>query len=67
MKQGRFQEAIAPLQKLLGVEPKHVFGNHALGLAYAHSGNRTAAMQQYYVLQNIDKNLAADLLKAIPK
>ena len=67
MKQGRNQEAIAPLQKLLAIEPKHTFGNHALGLAYARTGNRTGATQQYYLLQNIDSNLAADLLKAIPK
>ncbi|HZN00458.1 MAG TPA: bacterial transcriptional activator domain-containing protein, partial [Pyrinomonadaceae bacterium] len=67
LRQGRYQEAIPPSQKLMGVEPKHIFGNHALGVAYAQTGNRTGAMQQYYVLQTIDPKLAADLLKLIPK
>jgi hypothetical protein len=30
-------------------------------------GNKTAAMQQYYILQNLDARVAADLLEAIPK
>jgi len=30
-------------------------------------GNKTAAMQQDYILQNIDPHAAADLLRAIPK
>jgi tetratricopeptide (TPR) repeat protein len=67
IKQGRNQEAIPPLQKLLEVEPKHVFGNHALGLVYARMGNKTAAMQQYYILQNLDAHAAAELLRLIPK
>jgi tetratricopeptide (TPR) repeat protein len=67
IKQGRYEEAIQPLQKLLAVEPKHVYGNHALGMAYARLGNTTAAMQQYYILQNLDARVAADLLKQIPK
>jgi len=67
MRQGRYEPAIPPLQKLLGIEPKHVFGNHALGVAYAQTGNRTGAMQQYYLLQTLDARLAADLLKLIPK
>jgi hypothetical protein len=58
---------LPPLQKLLEVEPKHVFGNHALGLVYARMGNKTAAMQQYYILQNIDPHVAAELLRLIPK
>jgi len=66
MKLGRYEEAMQPLQKLISIEPKHVNGNHALGMAYARMGNRTAAMQQYYILQNLDARVAADLLKAIP-
>jgi tetratricopeptide (TPR) repeat protein len=67
MKQGRPQEAIEPLRKLLAIEPNHIFGNHSLGLAYAQTGDKTGAMQQYYVLQNLNPRLAANLLEAIPK
>jgi hypothetical protein len=31
------------------------------------TGDTTGAMQQYPILQNIDPNLAADLLAYIPK
>jgi hypothetical protein len=36
-------------------------------MVYARLGNKTAAMQQYYILENLDARAAADLLKAIPK
>jgi|GEM_PF-6347140 len=52
---------------MLQVEPRNGFANHALGLAYVRTGNTTGAMQQYHILQNIDPNLAADLLAYIPK
>ena len=67
MKQGKNEEAIEPLRRLLAVEPKNEFGNHALGVAYALTGNKTGAMQQYYILQNINPRLAADLLRIIPQ
>jgi len=38
-----------------------------VGVAYARTGNRTGAMQQYYVLQNLNPRVAADLLTIIPK
>ena len=64
---GRPQDAIDPLRKLLAVEPRNAMGIHALGLAYASTGDKTGAMQQYYILQNVNPRLAADLLKSIPK
>lgn len=67
MKQGKNEEAIEPLRKLLEVEPKNEFGNHALGFAYALTGNKTGARQQYHILQNLNARLAADLLRAIPQ
>jgi tetratricopeptide (TPR) repeat protein len=67
MRQGQYEEAIEPLRKLLEVEPKHIAGNHALGLTYARTGNKTGAMQQYYILQNLNPRLAAELLVTIPK
>ena len=40
---------------------------HALGAFYVRTGNKTGAMQQYYILKDLDPKLAADLLKLIPK
>ena len=65
--QDRPQEAIDLLRRLLEVEPRNVFANHALGLAYLNTGNKTGAMQQYYILQNLNPNVAAQLLNQIPK
>jgi len=56
-----------PLRKMLEVDPRNAIGIHALGLAYAQTGEKTGAMQQYYLLQSLNPRLAGDLLKAIPK
>jgi len=66
-KQDRPQEAIELLRKVVGLEPRHIFGQHALGMIYIRIGDKTGAMQQYYILKNLDPKLAADLLAAIPK
>ena len=61
------RNAIEPLRKLLAEEPTHEHGNFTLGQVYALLGDNTAAMQQYYVLQNLNPRLAAELLKQIDK
>ena len=67
MKKGQPRDAVEPLRKLLAIEPNHIYGNHMLGLAYAQLGEKNAAMQHYYVLQNLNPQLAENLLKSIPK
>ena len=67
LKQGRPQEAIELLRKTIEIEPTNGFANHALGIAYVRTGNKTGAMQQYYILQNLNPRAAADLLDAIPQ
>ena len=66
-KQGRHKEAIELFRKVIETEPTHVYANHALGMMYAITGNKTGAMQQYYILQNLNADLAANLLRSIPK
>ena len=61
------RNAIDPLRKLLAEEPTHEYGNFALGVVYGQLGDNTGAMQQYYILQNLNPRLAADLLKQISK
>lgn len=61
------RNAIDPLRKLLEAEPTHEHGNFTLGQVYAQLGDTTGAMQQYYILQNLNPRLAAKLLQQIPK
>jgi tetratricopeptide (TPR) repeat protein len=61
------RNAIDPLRKLLAEEPNDQHGNFTLGQVYALLGDNNGAMQQYYILQNLNPRLAADLLKQIPK
>jgi len=64
-RQGRHQEAIDLFRKVLEVEPRHVYANHALGVMYTVIGNKTGAMQQYYILKDLNPDLAASLLRSI--
>jgi two-component SAPR family response regulator len=61
------RSAIDPLRKLLAEEPNHEYGNFTLGQVYALLGDNTGAMQQYYILQNLNPRLAASLLQQISK
>ena len=67
LKKRELRNAIEPLRKLLAEEPNHEFGNFSLGQVYALLGDSTGAMQQYYILQNLNPRLAAMLLQEIPK
>jgi tetratricopeptide (TPR) repeat protein len=66
-KQDRPQEAIELLRKVVQLDPRHVFAQHALGVLYVRTGEKSGAMQQYDILQTLNPKLAADLLKMIPK
>jgi predicted Zn-dependent protease len=67
VKKDRLPEAGDLLRKVVGLEPRNVFGQHALGMLYVRTGDKTGAMQQYYILKDLDPKLAADLLTLIPK
>ena len=61
------RNAIEPLRKLLAEEPAHEYGNFTLGQIYAQLGDNTGAIQQYYILQNLNPRLAASLLQQISR
>mgnify|MGYP003694766095 CR=1 FL=1 len=63
VKKGQPGEATAPLRQLLALDPKHLYASQLLGLAYVQLGEKTAAMQQYYVLKELNARMAAELLK----
>ncbi|MBA2339484.1 MAG: hypothetical protein H0V88_03745 [Pyrinomonadaceae bacterium] len=45
--------------------PAHVDANLKLGIAYLNLGNRTAALQQYNLLLNLDPEAARQLHNVI--
>jgi tetratricopeptide (TPR) repeat protein len=61
-RQGNYPAAVESLRRVLQAEPNHVYALHALGMAYAMTGDKTAAMQQYYILKDLNADIAADLL-----
>jgi len=61
------REAIELLRKVVQLEPRNVFAQHALGVFYIRTGEKNGAMQQYDILKTLNPKLAADLLKSIPK
>lgn len=64
---GRLPESIDMLRRVLQAEPANGFALHSLGQAYFATGDKTAAMQQYHVLKNLDPGKAADLLRIISR
>jgi tetratricopeptide (TPR) repeat protein len=66
-KEDRNQDAIELPRKVVELEPRHTFVQHALGMVYIYAGEKAGAMQQDYLLKNLDSNLAADLLAKILK
>ena len=52
---------------MLAEVPNDEHGNFTLGQVYAELGDNTGAMQQYYILQNLNPRLAANLLQQISK
>lgn len=63
----RLPEAIEVLRQALQAEPTNVFALHTLGQVYYRTGDKTAAMQQYHILKNLDATKAADLLRIISR
>lgn len=66
----RYSEAIGPLQEAIRLKSGDLEFTDAyyyLGVSYLMTGNRSAALAQYRILQRIDAAAAADLYKEIIK
>lgn len=63
--QGRNQEAAELLRRVLAIDPTNATVNYSLGVIYNAMGNKTAAMQQYYVLKDLNSVLAEKLRQSL--
>jgi tetratricopeptide (TPR) repeat protein len=61
------EKAIAHLLKAIQLKPDHSRAYHVLGLTYLSQGEKSAAIEQYEHLRNLDKSLADELLRYIEK
>lgn len=66
----RYTEAVGPLREVIRLKPEnptYVNAYYYLGVSYLMTGDRSAALAQYRILQRIDAAAAADLYKEINK
>ena len=59
------EEAIKALKQAIQIRPDYAEAHHILGLMYLIPGNRNAALEQYRILNGLDKDLANELFKYI--
>ncbi len=59
------EEAIKALKQAIQIRPDYAEAHHILGLMYLIPGNRNAALEQYRILNGLDKDLADELFKYI--
>jgi superkiller protein 3 len=62
---GQNDEAIQAYQECLRIAPRFARVRYNLGYVYYQQGNKTAAREQYNILQELDKDLAKRLLGVI--
>jgi tetratricopeptide (TPR) repeat protein len=63
----RFHEAADAFKKATTLDPKMAKAHYGLGLAYQEVGDTHGLMEQYRILENLDRNLALKLAQAFPK
>jgi tetratricopeptide (TPR) repeat protein len=61
MKINKHQQALDEFKRVVELEPRHIDANLKIGIEYLNLGNKDAAIQQYYVLKNIDPEQAQQL------
>ena len=59
------EEAITALRQAIQARPDYAEAHHILGFMYLIPGNRNAALEQYKILDGLDKDLADELFKYI--
>ncbi len=64
---GMYKEAIDAFKQAIRINPDDVDAHFCLGLAYVYLNDRGSALKQYKILENLDTELANELLKLINK
>jgi tetratricopeptide (TPR) repeat protein len=64
---GRFREAADAFKKATTLEPGMAKAHYGLSLAYQELGNSTALMEEYRILEKLDRSLAKKLAQTFPQ
>jgi tetratricopeptide (TPR) repeat protein len=64
---GRFRDAADAFKKATTLEPQMAKAHYGLSLAYQELGNNIGLMEEYRILEKLDKNLARKLAQTFPQ
>jgi tetratricopeptide (TPR) repeat protein len=64
---GRFREAADAFKKATTLEPQMAKAHYGLSLAYQELGNNIGLMEEYRILEKLDKSLAKKLAQTFPQ
>ena len=62
-----FDEAANAFKKAIGLNPRMAKAHYGLSLAYQELGNTNGLLEEYRVLETLDKNLARKLAQTFPQ
>jgi len=64
---GRFRDAAEAFKKATTLEPRMAKAHYGLSLAYQELGNSGGLMDEYRILENLDRTLAKKLMQTFPQ
>lgn len=64
---GRFREAADAFKKATALEPQMAKAHYGLSLAYQELGNNVGLLEEYRILEKLDKSLAKKLAQTFPQ
>ena len=64
---GRFRDAADAFKKATTIEPNMAKAHYGLSLAYQELGNTTALLEEYRILEKLDRSLAKKLAQTFPQ
>lgn len=64
---GRFREAADAFKKAVALEPKMAKAHFGLSVAYQELGNTSGVMEEYRILETLDRSLAKKLAQTFPQ
>ncbi|MCD6405293.1 MAG: tetratricopeptide repeat protein [Planctomycetes bacterium] len=65
MQDGNYEDAIAEFKEAIRINPDDAEAHYGLGVAYFKQGNRSAALDEYKILKDLDKDRANRLFGII--
>jgi len=64
---GRFRDAADAFKKATMLEPRMAKAHYGLSLAYQELGNQTGLLEEYRILERLDRSLAKKLVQTFPQ